>query len=432
MSGSLVADLGLGPQVWLFLTMIGCLTIFFKFGRFWSVRNLDLILLFALVPGLMRLVGVESVQPWWAFVWLFLGSGLWMVRCFIDLGMPRRPHLEPNLTFSGLACLAVGMMGLLLIETVSLPVDQGAARNPADPHSQSDEPEPAPAPGAGSATVKRVLSQTPLPPVLRRRSAEVIVARVLASLAHLAIVLGLLGVGWKHFERPIAGMAMAACYLILPYTRLALVDGGQLVPAALIVGAVAAYRRPALAGLCIGLAAGWMPAAIGLLPLWTGFFWGRGLSRFAIIAVVTVAGCGALAWNVPELAVWARALGARDLAGVGLLPWVETPKAGSFWTGIDPSYRLPVLIAYGAMTLATTVWPGGKNLGELVALSAALLVASQFWYLDEGGTLVVMYLPLVLLMVFRPNLAAKRPPIPETAAIAAESLRVAKFTREIV
>ena len=47
MSGSLVADLGIGPEVWLFLSLIGCVTLFFKFSRVWSVRNLDLLLLFA-------------------------------------------------------------------------------------------------------------------------------------------------------------------------------------------------------------------------------------------------------------------------------------------------------------------------------------------------------------------------------------------------
>ena len=32
-----------------------------------------------------------------------------------------------------------------------------------------------------------------------------IVSRVLASLAHLALVLGLLAIGWRHFERPLTG-----------------------------------------------------------------------------------------------------------------------------------------------------------------------------------------------------------------------------------
>ena len=52
---------------------------------------------------------------------------------------------------------------------------------------------------------------------------------------------------------------------------------------------------------------------------------------------------------------------------------------------IDSSFRLPVLIAYLALVIFTMFWPADKNLAELIALSAALLVASQFWYLDKGG-----------------------------------------------
>ena len=96
---------------------------------------------------------------------------------------------------------------------------------------------------------------------------------------------------------------------------------------------------------------------------------------------------------------------------------------GSFWAGLDASYRLPVLIAYLALVVITTFWPADKNLGELIALSAALLVASQFWFLDEGGALVLLYLPLVLLMMFRPNLSSKRPSLaPLKAKEAPQSL----------
>ncbi|MCA1685259.1 MAG: hypothetical protein LC745_04625, partial [Planctomycetia bacterium] len=105
MSGSLVADLGIGPEVWVFLSFLGCVTLYFKFSRIWSVRNLDLLLLFVLSPGLMMLVGRGGggKQPWFAFALLFLGSGLWLARCFIDLGLIRRPLLEPNLNAAGLA-----------------------------------------------------------------------------------------------------------------------------------------------------------------------------------------------------------------------------------------------------------------------------------------------------------------------------------------
>jgi hypothetical protein len=410
-SGSLVADLGLSSEVWLFLSLLGCVTIFFKFSRFWSVRNLDLLLLFALAPEIMLLVGNHLSRPWVVYAWLFLGSALWLVRCLLDLGLARRPLLEPNLNSPGLLCLSVGVLGLLLAETVTLPVEDGAARNPAEPTGREDRPSVAP--GNDNPVVRQVTRMLPVPYSLRRQLPQVIVSRVLASLAHIGLVVGLLAIGWRHFERPITGMAMAACYLLLPYTRVAVVDSGQLISAALIIGAVFWHQRPAVAGVLIGLAAGWIPACLGLIALWAGFFWGRGSVRFTIVALVVVCGCAIFGYWMPGLSDWARALGARSIAEVGLLPRFEPPRSpSSFWSGIDASFRLPVLIAYLAMVILTTIWPARKNFAELIALSAALLVASQFWYLDKGGTLVMLYLPLAITMMFRPTLAARRPLAP--------------------
>ena len=121
-----------------------------------------------------------------------------------------------------------------------------------------------------------------------------------------------------------------------------------------------------------------------------------------------------MALAIPEFGFWARDLGARSLGEAGLLPGSEEPAAESFWTGVDPAYRLPVLVLYLAFVVVA-VWPMGKNLGQLIAMSAALLLGSQFWYLDDGGALIVLYLPMILLLVFRPNLAAKFPdPVAQT------------------
>ncbi len=409
MSGALVADLGLGPQIWLFLTLLATLTLFFKFSRFWSIRNLDLILLFAPAPGLMQLVGSGSRQPWGAFAWLFLASGLWLARCFLDLGLSRRPLLEPNLNAAGLSCAAIGLMGLLLSEAVAMPVSEGAARNPANPGSRA-------AVSAGSAEidvpVQAVLRQAPLPAVLRRNPPQVIVARILSGLAHLGLCAALIAIGTQHFGRPISGLAVVGGYLVSPYTRMAVVDCGQVLPAALVATAVFLYQRPLAAGALIGMAAGWMPACLGLIPLWTGFYAGSNRWRHLAAALGVVGVCAVLGHALPVLSEWARALGARSLLEAGLLPGVENPHFGSFWTGIDSAFRLPVLIAYLALTGAVTLWPAQKNLGELIALSTALLVASQFWYLEEGGTMILLYLPLFLLMTFRPNLTSKGPPTP--------------------
>jgi hypothetical protein len=408
----LVGDLGLGPETWLFLSLLGCVTLFFKFGRFWSVRNLDLLLLFVLAPGMMLIVGKDSSRAWSAYIWLFLGSAFWLVRCLVDLGLARRPLLEPNLNNAGLVCLSAGVLGLLLVETVSLPVGDGAKRNPAEPSGREDRT--AAAPGNDHRVVKQVAEILPLPPSLKRELPQVIVSRVLASLAHVALVLGLFGIGWKHFERAISGVAMAACYLLLPYTRMALVDSGQLVAAALIVAAVFWHSRPVVAGALIGLAAGWIPACWGLIALWCGFYFMRGAMRFLAVALAVASGCALLGYYVPALAVWAQELGARSIADVGLLPQFE-PRYDSFWKSIDSSFRLPVLIVYLALVLVTMIWPARKNLAELIALSAALLVASQFWYLDKGGTLVMLYLPLAIAMMFRPTLAVRRPLAPALA-----------------
>ncbi|MDR3633459.1 MAG: hypothetical protein P4L84_06445 [Isosphaeraceae bacterium] len=406
MNGSLVIDLGISPGVWLFLSLLLCLTIFFKFSRFWSVRNLDLLLLFALAPGMLWLVGSEP-QPWMAFVWLFAGSALWLVRCLLDLGDSRRPFLEPNLNMAGLACMAIGVLGLLLAETVSLPLYEGAARNPAEP-SGRDDPPPAGTVGP-NAPIAKAVKNAPLPTALRPNPPQEILKRVLASLAQLGLVAALIGVGWRHFERPVTGLAVATCYLLLPYTRIALVDCGQILPAALIVTALLFYNRPRLAGALIGLAAGWMPACLGLVPLWAGFYRGRGAKRFLAVGLLVLCVCVLLTMTLPvRLDVWGRALGARSLKEAGLTLNFESPSVGSFWSRVDGHYRIPVLILYLAFVTIVTFWPAQKNLGELIALSAALLVGSQFWFLAEGGTMIVLYLPLTILMMFRPNLSGKR------------------------
>ena len=63
-------------------------------------------------------------------------------------------------------------------------------------------------------------------------------------------------------------------------------------------------------------------------------------------------------------------------------------------------------IAYVALVILTGFWPMPKNLGHVIALSAALLIGIQFWYADQGGVFVLWYLPLLLLLMFRPNLTA--------------------------
>jgi hypothetical protein len=217
-------------------------------------------------------------------------------------------------------------------------------------------------------------------------------------------------------------MAAATFYLLLPYIFLLLPYAGlnfghwyHVLPMALVVWAVATYRRPTLAGLLLGLAAGTVYVPALLLPVWLSFYRGRGSGRFLgaflLAGGLSLAGTGLLLWFhghlVPSLQ---SALSLSDWQA-----WKE-PRTESLWTDVHWAYRVPIFIAYLAFVLTTTFWPYPKNLAHVLALSAAVLIGVQFWYADRGGTYVLWYLPLLLLLVFRPNLSDRVPaPIqPET------------------
>ena len=83
---------------------------------------------------------------------------------------------------------------------------------------------------------------------------------------------------------------------------------------------------------------------------------------------------------------------------------VDPPDIRGFWEGPWPpsagrSWRLFVAMC-GSMAL----WPAQKNLGSLLACSAAIMLGTQFWKAYEGGTFMAWYLPLLILTIFRPNL----------------------------
>jgi hypothetical protein len=92
-----------------------------------------------------------------------------------------------------------------------------------------------------------------------------------------------------------------------------------------------------------------------------------------------------------------------------------------------------VFIAFAATLVTSVVWPTSKNLAHLIALSAAVLIGIQFWYSDHGGVYALWYLPLLLLLVFRPNLTDRRPPlVPTTGGQGRLARLLAAFGRFLV
>src|SRR4051812_30549501 len=112
------------PTTWAYLSSLLMIAIYFKFNRFFSVRNLDLAGLIALAPALLMIQygwqhGPSAGIEHGGYIWLFAVSGLFMLRLLLDALMVRRPLLEPNLSVGGLTFLGVSLFIFLMANVVT-------------------------------------------------------------------------------------------------------------------------------------------------------------------------------------------------------------------------------------------------------------------------------------------------------------------------
>lgn len=425
MIASIFSDFTLpNAATWFYLSLILAVALFFKFSRLLSVRNWDVLALFLLVPGLLLRQEAREQTPktpeqdasaapaaeagaqatptaanrmlWYAYLWLLCGSAYFLARCLFDLALVRRPALAPNLNLGGLAWLAGALFVCLVVAAVHRPpqpVEVVGKESPAlsalqDKLGTAVETETGAAPAA---------------------LVTLWVGRIMAILCQLAVVAALVFIGWRHFQDVHAGMAAATFYLLLPYSAFHLEQFHHVWPVALLLWAIAAYRQPFAAGLLVGLASGSTYFPVLTLPVWLSFYGRRGGWRFTGAFLLSAG----LSLGVVGLILWSDGDLARSLQSALALsdwqPWIM-PTTEGFWTGVNWPYRIPVFIAYVAFVAATAFWPAPKNLGHLIALCAAVLIGIQFWYADKGGLYVLWYLPLLLLLVFRPNLSERVPP----------------------
>src|SRR5262245_45963123 len=426
MSGILLYYEKVNPTTWVYLSSLLMIALYFKFGRLWSVRNLDLIGLILLAPGLLFVIyGQETHQPAYqqvGYAWLFSIGGLFLIRMLIDPMMVRRPLLEPNLTVGGMTFLGLSLFLFLMANVATdTPARRAAAaadtaiaaapapttssrgdsqdnapaasnRNdaqetqpppeqatPAARASESPEHPPAEAPlmlyGPGYPWVfeifkfpARFLFERDTKPQIGasddldpQRLLRLATARTVAVFSYLAVVIGLVVIGYRHFDNIKTGIAAAVLYLLLPYTailtgRYLAVQAGtessssigqvyHVLLAALLVWAFAAYRRPLISGILLGLAIGMFYYPIFLLPLWCSFYWQRGVLRFAAGVIAMLVMLVAILYFHPYGSFTADL---RQMFG-WILPRVEHLQG--FW-GLpfnDPIYRIPVLAAFVVM-----------------------------------------------------------------------------------
>jgi hypothetical protein len=416
---TLLYQYSLNPATWVYLSSLLIIALFFKFSRFFSVRNLDLIGLILLAPGVLLVAQGEAagrpavVQL--GYVWLFVIGALFLVRLLGDPMMVRRPLLEPNLSVGGMTFLGAALLVFLMANVMTTELTGEDLDGPRRLDQLLNRQEGRPQEnllvrhGPGYPWL-HLLPSIPsklwvsgddrLPPAEAQQHTWVATARLTAVLSHLVIVAGLVLIGYRHFDNIRTGIAVATLYLLLPCTAQMTGRIDLVLPAALLVWAIEAYRRPWLSGVLLGLAAGAIYYPLFLLPLWLSFYWQRGLLRF-VIGFVSMLG----------LLVLTLALTSRDLdmfftqvkLMFGAHTWSLADVSG-FWDAAKAAYRIPVIALFAVISVGLAVWPAHKNLGTLLSCSAAVMLGTQFWHAQKGGLNIAWYLPLLLLTVFRPNL----------------------------
>jgi hypothetical protein len=395
----------LNPVTWAYISALMMMGIYFKFRRFWSVRNLDIAGLIAFSPALLLVYyGLSDPKPDLipaGYVWLFATSGFFLVRLLLDPVMVRRPLLEPNLSASGLTFTCLSLLVFLMANVITRPPERLE-------HNLAEQESPAsPNPGyeffytiSGYSNQAISPVDQSQPEVYRQTLIRVATTRMAVILAHLAVVAGMVWIGYRHFDNIQTGVAAATLYLLTFYTSQFTSQVDHVAPAMLLVWAVAVYRRPMIAGILLGLAGGLIYYPLFLLPLWCGFYWRRGLVRFALGVVVALGLLVAvLALRSPDMGTFT----ARVQQMFGLRDPLQAVVSG-FWHYYAAVYRYPVLAAFLAICGSLAIWPVQKNLGTLLSCSAAVMLATQFWLADHGGLYMGWYLPLLILTIFRPNL----------------------------
>ena len=297
-------------------------------------------------------------------------GGFFLLRLLLDPLMVRRPLLEPNLSASGLTFTGAVLLAFMVINVVTAPLTVSDVDGAKQMDQLLSRPESTkalaspPAPGLPLFQVFASYSPAGIEPakvpadVYRRAENRHRLTRFLAILCHLAVVLGMVLIGYRHFDNAHTGVATACLYLMLPYTAEATPLVGHVVPAALLVWAVEGYRRPLVAGLLLGLAGGLIFYPLFLLPLWASFYWRRGLIRF-------LAGfCLALAMLVASLALTS---GTTAVFFVQLQQMFNCTAMATqnqlvgFWQNHEPVFRIPVIVTFVVLCGGLALWPARRT-----------------------------------------------------------------------
>ena len=442
---------------WLAYASLLVIAVYFRFSRALTIRNLDLLLTLLIAAAVVinshyrnvpyppaadvsvsvaellpqpengPLVSVKHPFETWSTLALVALAVLLVVRLLFDESLTRRPRLDQNLNSAGLTFLCIPAFAILAFGVFLKPapvtnvkaIEHGRAllqRREVDV-SRTEVLGDVPAPtetliaagGAAMAQLSGTLPNSVSVNTGETRDTELLVARILVVVAHLVVILGLLYIGRQHFASLQLGVAMSCLYLLLPCTAANVHKLSHVLPAACLIWAIASYRKPTIAGVLLGLACGTLFFAVFLLPLWAVFYGKKGAIRFgvSVLGVVAVLAACLMMISGDADSFFNRVVTSTNWTVYRLLD--DTLSVSP--TSVSHLFiRIPMAAIFFVMLTAMTVLPRPRNLENLLANSTALVVAAQMWYPDDIGTYAQWYMPLFLLVVFRPRLDRFMPP----------------------
>jgi len=405
---------------WFYLSMLLIIAVYFRFTRLISLRNVDLALLLSASPGLLFVEAEIPALRVMGYSWLFVVACLFLVRLFVDPALSRRPYLGQNLNSQGMGFLCFSAFAFLMTQAITsvLPDASQATMEQTERLLNRVASEPPSAENVPSAGPAAPLLLSPAVLMFQQ-----LAARIMAIVAHTAVIAGLWFVGRNLFADRNLGLAMATLYLLLPCTAYNVGEFNHVLPAALIVWAFVCFRKPIVSGVLLGLACGTLAFPVFLLPIWAAFYGRRGAGRFVLaLACVAIVLVGSLAMTSTDSDSFVQTtIGSVNVA---LQALSGVHQETGFWgtLGYLSVYRLPMMVAYFIMLTVMTIWPKDRTVEVLLAQSTAAIVGTQLWYTAEGGVYLLWYLPLMLMVVFRPRLIHLRAPSGEE--VASESLSV--------
>ena len=363
----------------------------------------------------------------WASIALMALTIMLILRLILDESLTRRPRLDQNLNQAGITFLCIPAFAILMVSVLTnnpedstfKAVEHGRALLErrdvqVDPQTGRDT-QPAPtetliaAGGAAMAQLSGNLPKSPAGDSSETGTVEALLARILVVIAHTLVVLGLLIIGRQHFASLQLGISMSCLYLLLPCTAVNVHELNHVLPAACLVWAIASYRNPVVAGVLLGLASGTLFFAAFLLPLWAVFYGKNGGLRFvvSVLAIGAVLITSLLLISGDASSFTNKLVTTANWTAYRLLD--DSPTDGDA-TLSQLFIRIPMAAIFFVMLTAMTVLPRPRNLENLLSNSTCLVVAAQMWYPDDIGTYVLWYLPLFLIVIFRPRLDRFTPP----------------------